>query len=163
CTAPDAAPNTGSISAAARDDRVGLTSVANAATKVAGVSVPNVLSPELMAVIAAQGSMPVENPQLLPIGDPAVSVTNYGYDSAGPMVPAPGDVQSATHQVEATKTEPDKNTYLVLRGQSGADPSYDYGTHFMFQGHENGARGAGTITRINLDADGAHRVTVMAV
>jgi hypothetical protein len=72
-------------------------------------------------------------------------------------------VQSPTHQVEATKTEPDKNTYLVLRDQYGADPGYDYGTHFLFQGHENGARHAGTITRINLDADAAHRVTVMAV
>src|SRR6185436_2255616 len=43
---------------------------------------------------------------------------------------------------------------------------YDYGTHFLFQGHENGARVAGLaqgyITRINLDADTAHRVTVMA-
>ena len=63
---------------------------------------------------------------------------------------------------EATKTEPDKNTYLVLYGQRGADPSYDYGTHFLFQGHENGAGGKGYITRINLDADVAHRVTLMA-
>jgi hypothetical protein len=74
-------------------------------------------------------------------------------------VPAPGDVQTGT----PSKTEPDKNSYLVLRGQKGADPTYDYGTHFLFQGHENGARGARTITRINLDADAAHRVTVMAV
>jgi hypothetical protein len=36
----------------------------------------------------------------------------------------------------------------------------NYGTHFLFQGHETGT--AGYITRINLDADGAHRVTVMA-
>jgi hypothetical protein len=100
---------------------------------------------------------------VLPVGDPAVSVTHYGYDSDAPLLPAAGDVPSATHLVEATKTEPDKNTYLVLRDQSGADPAYDYGTHFVFQGHENGARGGGTITRINLDADAAHRVTVMAV
>jgi len=51
----------------------------------------------------------------------------------------------------------------VLDGQTGADPAYDYGRHFVFQGHEHGARDAGTITRINLDADLAHRVTVMAV
>jgi len=38
--------------------------------------------------------------------------------------------------VEAQKTEPDKNTYLVLRNQKGADREYDYGTHFLFQGHE---------------------------
>jgi hypothetical protein len=75
--------------------------------------------------------------------------------------------------VEATKTEPDKNTYLVFdHGLKGPDASYDYGTHFLFQGHENGApvavpgAPAGTtvngsyVTRINLDADGAHRVSL---
>ena len=62
--------------------------------------------------------------------------------------------------MEATKTEPDKNTYLVLHGQNGADHGYDYGTHFVFQGHEGGT--PGFLSRINLDADGAHRVTLMA-
>ena len=33
-------------------------------------------------------------------------------------------------------------------------------THFLFQGHESGS--PGYITRINLDADAAHRVTVLA-
>src|SRR5204863_9997885 len=62
---------------------------------------------------------------------------------------------------EAHKTEPDKNTYLVFKqGLTGPDPSYDYGTHFLFQGHESGS--PGYITRINLDADPAHRVTVLA-
>ncbi len=49
------------------------------------------------------------------------------------MAPLPGDVQSKMHQVEATKTEPDKNTYLVLDGQKGPDAGYDYGKHFLFQ------------------------------
>src|SRR6185369_13885242 len=44
--------------------------------------------------------------------------------------------------------------------QQGADPLYDYGTHFLFQGHENGV--GGYITRVNLDADAAHRITLMA-
>jgi hypothetical protein len=70
----------------------------------------------------------------------------------GDPVPAPG----AT--TEATKTEPDKNTYLVLRSASGPDAKYDYGHHFLFQGHE----GAGLITRINLDGDQTHRVTAFA-
>jgi hypothetical protein len=175
CTPPGNEPPTGattSLTARDRDDGrdgngddrgAGLTGVPSAVAKSPGVTAPNRLSPELIAVVAAQGANPVENPMVLPGGDPAVSVTHYGYDSDGPLLPAPGDLPSATHQVEATKTEPDKNTYLVLRHQTGADPGYDYGTHFVFQGHENGARQRGTITRINLDADAAHRVTVMAV
>ena len=55
-----------------------------------------------------------------------------------------------------------------MSGQHGADPSYDYGTHFLYQGHELGpADGSGredaALTRINLDADGAHRVTLLAI
>ena len=69
--------------------------------------------------------------------------------------------------MEASKTEPDKNTYLILQGLHGADPNYNYGTHFLFQGHETGQRDAagnvqGYITRINLDADGPHPVTLLA-
>ena len=41
-----------------------------------------------------------------------------------------------------------------MRGLKGADPDYDYGTHFLFQGHEGGP--AGYMTRVNLDADYAH-------
>ena len=86
----------------------------------------------------------------------------YGYNDDRPnLVPLP---PPAVFNVEATKTEPDKNTYLVLRGQRGADPHYDYGTHFIFQGHENGPGNPkkSYITRINLDADVAHRVTLLA-
>ncbi|PYU08998.1 MAG: phosphatase, partial [Acidobacteria bacterium] len=108
----------------------------------------------LIEAIVAQGSWKLENPSDL--------TSCYGYDNDGPAVPLPGDLPSAIHRVEATKTEPDKNTYLVLTNQHGADPNYDYGTHFLFQGHENGANHQGYITRINLDADGAHRVTLMA-
>jgi hypothetical protein len=61
--------------------------------------------------------------------------------------------------VESTKTEPDKNTYLRMPGLKGADPGYNYGSRFLFQGHENGV--TGYVTRINLDADPAHRVTLI--
>jgi hypothetical protein len=126
------------------------TPIAAANPKAPGVSQPTILSPEFQQVIWAQGSMTVENPTL----DPRVK--NYGYDADGTFVPLPG----AVAPFEATKTEPDKNTYLVLRGIKGADSSYDYGTHFLFQGHETGS--PGYITRVNLDADGAHRVTILA-
>ena len=135
---------------------LGLQGVAQANSKIVGLAVPNVLSPELTEVVVAQGSTPLEN-----------GITGflfYGYNGDGPMLPAPGDVQTSSHNVESTKTEPDKNTYLVLAGQDGADPQYNYGTRFLFQGHESGIGNPkkGYITRINLDADGAHRVTLMA-
>lgn len=122
-----------------------------------GVAVANALSPELSQAIVAEGKMKLENP----------SEINgfYGYGNDGPLAPAAGDTQTKEHNVEATKTEPDKNTYLVLDGQTGPDAAYNYGTHFIFQGHENGVtkddRPHGYLTRINLDADEAHRVTLM--
>ena len=135
---------------------VGLQGVPHANAKVSGFAPPNVLSPELDEAIVAQGSMPLENG--------TADFMFYGYNGDGPMLPAPGDIQAPGHNVEATKTEPDKNTYLVLAGQDGADPQYNYGAHFLFQGHESGIGNPkkGYITRINLDADGAHRVTLMA-
>ncbi|MEP7055059.1 MAG: alkaline phosphatase PhoX [Actinomycetota bacterium] len=120
--------------------------------KAAGVSSPNALSPELAEIEAARGSIPLENGTAL--------ISHYGYNGDGPMLPTPGDVQAVGHNVEASKSEPDKNVYLVLEHQRGADPLYDYGTHFLFQGHEIGKQGY--VTRINLDADTAHRVTLIA-
>lgn len=150
------------VASGAAGPSVSFTNIANANTKVAGFSRPNVLSPELQEIIWAQGSTAIENP--------SNGVVAYGYDDGAPFVPVvAGTSQSPLAlagnaqppgQHEARKTEPDKNTYLVLEGQKGADPNYDYGTHFLFQGHEGGS--PGYITRINLDADGPHRVTLLA-
>jgi Alkaline phosphatase PhoX len=132
-----------------------LTDAGSANTKSAGVSLPDKLSPQLREITVAQGSTALENPSAV--------TGSYGYFADGPMLPAPGDMQSATHDVEATKSEPDKNTYLVVKGQHGADPKYRYGTHFLYQGHElSDAQDRSYITRINLDADAAHRVTKLA-
>jgi Bacterial protein of unknown function (DUF839) len=131
--------------AEARGDlHIGGVPVAN--PKSPGIVAPNVLTSEWLESPVAQGAVPVENP--------TDWATHYGYNGDGPFVPLPGTT------TEATKTEPDKNTYLVLPHQHGADPHYDYGTHFLFQGHETGK--GGYITRVNLDADGPHRVTVLA-
>jgi hypothetical protein len=127
-------------------DPTNLTNVP-ANTKSPGVSSPNVLSPELTEQAVAQGSNTLENG--------TAAVPSYGYDGNGTMLPV------APSWAEAKKTEPDKNTYLTLSGIKGADPAYDYGTHFLYQGHEGGIP-AGYITRINLDADAAHRVTLVA-
>ena len=61
-----------------------------------------------------------------------------------------------------TRTEPDENTYVVFnKPPGGPTPGYDYGEHFLFQGHENGS-GLAYVTRINLDvADPAHRITLL--
>lgn len=126
--------------------------------KADGIAVVNAIAAELGQTIVAEGSMKLENPTEL--------IGYYGYDNDGPLSPAAGAVQSKNNQVEATKTEPDKNTYLILADQKGADAAYNYGTHFVFQGHENGVvkdgQPQGYFTRINLDADEAHRVTLMA-
>jgi hypothetical protein len=123
------------------------TNVAAANSRGAGLAPANGLSPELTEAVVAQGSTALDGG--------TASVPYYGYQGNGPMVPALGS------NVEAKKTEPDKNTYLVFpKGLPGADPQYNYGTHFLFQGHEGGS--PGSLTRINLDADPAHRVTLLA-
>jgi hypothetical protein len=140
-----------------------LTGVPNADHRAAGFAPASVLAAQLAQIAVAQGSTKLENPSGI--------VGFYGYENDVPaaddptlpqMLPTPA---SAT---EAIKTEPDKNTYLTFRqGLAGADAGYDYGTHFLYQGHENAAKDAagnsqGLLTRINLDADAAHRVTLMA-
>src|SRR5690242_15835096 len=139
-----------------QSDGLSLTNVPTANTKSDGFSPASKLSPQLAQIVAAQGSTRLENPSSL--------TSYYGYDNdvlnaAGQpqMVPTP------TMPTEAQKTEPDKNTYLVFRwGLNGADPNYNYGTRFLYQGHEAGVNGASDITRINHDADAPHRVTLLA-
>jgi len=146
-----------SMGAAAPHDGVDLTNVPTANTRSDGFAPASRLSPQLTQTVVAQGSTRLENSSAL--------TSYYGYDSdvvnaAGEpqMVPTPTSPANEAH-----KTEPDKNTYLVFKhGLSGADSSYDYGEHFLFQGHEGGAGGNSYITRINLDADAAHRVTLLA-
>src|SRR5262245_39197185 len=78
----------------------GLTPVPAANPKVPGVVVPNVLSVELAEVVRARGAMKLENP--------SDWAAYYAYNNDQPnLVPLP---PPATFNVEATKTEPDKNT-----------------------------------------------------
>lgn len=132
-----------------------LTNIENANSKAVGMTQPNILSPELQVVIWAQGSYKLDGG--------TAQVPYYGYDANGPFIPTSFTGTNGLTATEAQKTEPDKNTYVVLPGLHGADGGYDYGTHFLFQGHEATAAGTGAaITRINLDADGAHRATLLA-
>ena len=137
-----------------------LTAVPFANPKVTGMVAPTILSPELAQIVLAQGATKLENA--------SSTFAFYGYNGDGTMLPAPGAVQSSGSNVEATKTEPDKNVYLVWPGQHGGDAHYDYGKHFLYQAHESGVKNSSTgqkmgfLSRINLDADGAHRVTLLA-
>jgi hypothetical protein len=96
----------------------------------------NVYSPEFAPGLVVEGIDLLENPS-----DP---ITQYGHLSDG------------------TNTEPDQNTYLILdHNPGGPTPDYDYGRHFLFQGHEN-AGDLAYITRINLDvASPDHRITLL--
>ena len=146
------------LAATAIAGAVKITDLAANNAKTDGVAAVNVIAAELGQSIVAEGRMKLENPTDL--------IGYYGYDNDGPLTPAAGAVQPKDNQVEATKTEPDKNNYLILADQKGADATYNYGTHFVFQGHENGVvkdgQPQGYFIRINLDADEAHRVTLMA-
>ena len=97
---------------------------------------PSVLSPEFTAGLVAQGLDLLENPSGL--------ITRFGNLSDG------------------SRTEPDENTYLILdHNPGGPTPGYDYGRHFLFQGHEN-SDDLAHVTRINLDiADPDHRFTLL--
>jgi len=96
----------------------------------------NVYSPEFAPGLVVEGIDLLENPSGV--------ITLFGNLSDG------------------TRTEPDENTYLVLdHNPGGPTPDYDYGRHFLFQGHENSGNLA-YVTRINLDvAHPDHRITLL--
>jgi uncharacterized protein DUF839 len=79
-----------------------------------------------------------------PIENPSGKITLFGLLSTG------------------TRTEPDENTYLILdHNPGGPTTGFDYGRHFLFQGHENSSDLA-YVTRINLDVlDPLHRITLL--
>ena len=103
----------------------------------------NVLSPGFALVKIAEGTDKLENPSGL--------ITNFGFLNDASVQP-----------FEATHTEADENLYLVFdHNLGGPTQGYDYGRHYLFQGHENGVPLA-YVTRINLDVtDPAHRITLL--
>ena len=96
----------------------------------------DVFSSDFSATVVVTGSDPVENPS--------------------------GPITAFGNLVTGTNTNPDQNLYLEFDGKiRGPVPHYDYGHHFLIQGHEMGADFA-YVTRVNLDvADPAHRVTLL--
>jgi len=99
----------------------------------------NTYSPEFAAGLIVEGLDLLENP--------AGPIARFGNLSDG------------------SRTEPDENTYLIFdHNPGGPTPDYDYGRHFLFQGHEmpNGTTNGAYVTRINLDvAHPDHRITLL--
>ena len=137
---------------------VAAAATAVAATGIAGVpgaqkrsgSPVNEFASKWTATPVVEGTSALENP--------AGIYTRYGY------------LNDSTLQADKqdTKTEPDQNTYLATdRNPGGPTPGYDYGRHFLIQGHEVfGQLSTGVshayLTRVNLDVkDPAHRVTLI--
>ncbi len=96
-----------------------------------------IISPDFSLDLQEQGQDLLENPSGV--------IARFGYLSDA-----------------VTRTEPDENTYLILNHNPGGPTTdYDYGRHFLFQGHENGDDLA-YVTRINLDVSNPdHRVTLL--
>ena len=117
--------------------------VASANARFDLVGQPNRVAPGYTLRLQARGAARLENPSGV--------ITKFGYlDDAPPQT------------IEPTKTEPDENTYLVFdHNPGGPTAGFDYGRHFLYQGHENG-RDLAYVTRVNLDvADPAHRITLL--
>jgi hypothetical protein len=111
--------------AAHADDGVGQIKTGVAAANPHVGTPATVIDPDFQLKLLATGTDPLENPSGV--------ITKFGLLSTG--VP----------------TEPDENLYLVLdHNPGGPTAGFDYGRHFLYQGHENGAPLA-YVTRINLD------------
>ena len=105
----------------------------------------------------AYGPDPLENPagtEVVPGEGPLFSTYGYLEDNATPT--------------SRTRTEVDQNLYLQTPfNPGGPTAGYDYGRHFLFQGHEFLSANplspnTAYFTRINLDVnDKAHRVTFL--
>src|SRR5262245_1368787 len=104
---------------------------------------PNVIVSGFALQKIAEGTDQLENPSGV--------ITNFGLLNDFPP-----------QLIERTRTEPDENTYLVFHeNPGGPTPGFDYGRHFLYQGHENG-NDLAYLTRINLDVtDPEHRITLL--
>lgn len=112
------------------------------APQPAAGSPANLLANGFTTKTVASGNNPLENPVGI--------FTTYGY------------LNNNVDPLARTRTEPDENDYLITNSNPGGPTAgYDYGTHFLVQGHENGASKA-YLTRINLDVtDPDHRITLL--
>ena len=109
------------------DDGIGKIEIGvpNAVTPTSGVAQNSVIDPKFRARLLATGTDPLDNSGGL--------ISKFGL------------------LADNTPTDPDQNLYLVFKhNPGGPSPGFDYGRHFLYQGHENRGNMA-YVTRINLD------------
>ena len=92
-----------------------LTDAGSPNTKTAGIASPDKLSPQWRQTTVAQGSNALENPS-------ALTGRLTGTTRTGRWCPRRATCRPTGHNVEATKTEPDKNTYLVVERSARRRP-----------------------------------------
>ena len=142
----------GVAAVASAHDSPELSDAGAANTKTPGVTLPDKLSPQLRQITVAQGSNVLENPSRRS-GTMATTTTGRCSRRRGRSV--------ARTQRRGDEVRAGQEHLPRRRRPARCGPGYDYGTHFLYQGHELRRR-LGYITRINLDADAAHRVTMLA-
>ena len=129
-----------------------LTGLSAANTKSPGYAPASRLSPELSQTVVAQGAMKLENP--------SAPIAYYGYYNDGPMLPAPGGVQAPATTSRRARPSPTRTP--TWWSTASTAPTRLRLRHALPLPGPRARRRAGYITRINLDADAAHRVTLLA-
>ena len=140
-----------------------LTSVASANTRAAGYAPSSKLSVELAGQVVAQGATPAREPDL---ADRLLRLRERRRQRRRPDEAAdgadPGRRQTRHRRLSRTRTRTSRSSMRC----TARTRNYYYGKRFLYQGHENATSvngvKQGLITRINLDADPAHRVTLLA-
>src|SRR5262249_26913828 len=89
----------------------------------------------------------------------ALKITAQGTDV---LENTSGPITTFGRLSDDTATEPDQNTYVVYSTNPGGPTTgFDYGRHFVYQGHENGDDLA-YVTRVNLDVhEASQKITLL--
>lgn len=125
----------------------------------------------LMSVAHGQGIGPITTgvkwakPR---VGHPGTTISS-GFklvklvDGQFPIENPSGPITKFGDLATGTPSEPDENTYVVFdHNPGGPVPGFDYGRHFLFQGHEIFSGNIAFVTRINLDVKAkAHKITLL--
>ena len=134
-----------------------LTEVLTANPRSDGYAPASKLSAELKQVVVAQGSTSSRTPRR---SRPSTATTTT---SSTPPARPRCSPRRRRPRPRRRKPSPTRTpTSSSIRASTGPSPATTTARISSSKGHEGGAGGAGYITRINLDADHEHRVTLLA-